>query len=233
MSLFYSSAFSKNNPVLSPEESHHATRVLRLKAGEKVQVTDGKGSFFQAVIREIHEKKTLLEVIAVEESTKRQDFYIHLAIAPTKNIDRIEWMLEKCVEIGIDEISFLLCQRSERKQLRLDRLEKIAAEAMKQSLKSWFPKINDIQPYESFLKKNIQTEKYVAHLNDNDRKLLSQTASPHSSYCVLIGPEGDFSEKEVKQALEAGFLAVTLGESRLRTETAGLVACHTLQLLNE
>ena len=229
--LFYCPDFSERNPVLSPEESHHATRVLRLKAGQAVQVTDGKGSVFQAIIRQTAEKNTLLDVSSVETGVGKRNYYIHLAIAPTKNADRLEWMTEKCVEIGIDELSLLLCERSERKQLRLDRLEKIAVEAMKQSQKAFFPKINALQPFEDFIKKNFTGEKYVAHLNDTDRLLLAQTARPEQSYCVLVGPEGDFSAGEIETAKKAGFAAVSLGESRLRTETAGLVACHTLHLI--
>jgi 16S rRNA (uracil1498-N3)-methyltransferase len=171
-------------------------------------------------------------IVEEKQEYEKKDFYIHLIIAPTKNMDRMEWMLEKCVEIGIDEISFIQTRYSERKEIKTQRLEKIAIGAMKQSLKAYLPKINEMISWKDFLKKeNSENFKMIAHLEEGNRKFIQPFAKPNSKYAVLIGPEGDFSPEEIKQAIEKGFQPVTLGNSRLRTETAGLVACHTLNII--
>ncbi|PWK20229.1 16S rRNA (uracil1498-N3)-methyltransferase [Arcicella aurantiaca] len=233
MNIFYEPNI-KQTLKLNEEESRHAIKVLRLSAGDLLNVVDGKGGFFTCQIKTPHEKKCEIKIVEEKLNFGVRDFYIHLIIAPTKNLDRIEWMVEKCVEIGINEISFIQTRYSERKEIKTVRIEKIAVGAMKQSLKAFLPKINEMISWKEFLKKDIsENQKMIAHLEEGDRKLIQQIAQPKGKYAILIGPEGDFNEEEIKQAIEKGFAPVTLGESRLRTETAGLVACHTLNIINQ
>jgi 16S rRNA (uracil1498-N3)-methyltransferase len=232
MHLFYTPDISGTEYTLSEEESKHAVRVLRLDSGETVQLVDGKGGLYKANVTDPNPKRCKLEITKTVSEFGKKPYHIHIAVAPTKNLDRMEWFIEKAVEIGIDEISFLKCARSERKELKLDRLEKIAVSAMKQSLKAYLPKLNELIPYKTFLA-NLDTDSaaYIAHLEEGNRQDLKQIDTSGKSYCILIGPEGDFSLEEIEMALEKGIKPVTLGESRLRTETAALVACHTLNLL--
>lgn len=233
MHLFYTPDIAAEIYTLPEEESKHAVKVLRLEEGETVQLIDGRGGFYNAVIADAHPKRTQLQVVQKTDNYGKRSFYIHIAVAPTKNIDRLEWFVEKAVEIGIDEISFLLCDHSERKVLKLDRLEKIAISAMKQSYKAYLPKLNELVPFKSFVHNTNPEETFIAHLEEDARLSLKQSFKPNSSTCILIGPEGDFSAAEIALAKEAGIRAVTLGQSRLRTETAALVACHTLHVLQD
>jgi 16S rRNA (uracil1498-N3)-methyltransferase len=233
MNIFYEQHI-KQNLCLNEEESRHAVKVLRLSAGDLLYVVDGIGGFYTCKVKNTQGKKCELSILEEKQQFGNRDFYIHLIIAPTKNMDRMEWMLEKCVEIGIDEISFIQTRYSERKEIKTQRLEKIAIGAMKQSLKAYLPQINEMISWAAFLKKEYSdSQKMIAHLEEGDRKLIQHFAQPKGKYVVLIGPEGDFSEDEIKQAIEKGFQPATLGNSRLRTETAGLVACHTLSVINE
>jgi 16S rRNA (uracil1498-N3)-methyltransferase len=233
MNIFYE-PFIKQSLKLNEEESRHAIKVLRLNVGEQLYIVDGKGGFYTCEIRIAHEKKCEVRIIKEEQNFELADCYIHLIIAPTKNLDRIEWMVEKCVEIGIQEISFIQTRYSERKEIKTARIEKIAIGAMKQSLKAFLPKINEMITWKEFLKKEIaETQKMIAHLEEGERKLIQEIAEKKGKYAVLIGPEGDFTPDEIQQAQEKGFKPVTLGKSRLRTETAGLVACHTLNIINQ
>jgi 16S rRNA (uracil1498-N3)-methyltransferase len=222
----------KQNLCLNEEESRHAVKVLRLSAGDLLNIVDGQGGFYTCKVKNTQGKKCELVIIEEKQHFGIKDFYVHLIIAPTKNMDRMEWMLEKCVEIGIDEISFIQTRYSERKEIKTQRLEKIAIGAMKQSQKAYLPKINEMISWKEFLKNDLpESQKVIAHLEQGERKLIQHFAKPKGKYAVLIGPEGDFSPDEIKQALEKGFQPVTLGNSRLRTETAGLVACHTLNII--
>lgn len=233
MNIFYEPNI-KQTLLLNEEESRHAIKVLRLSVGSKLYVVDGKGGFYTCEIRVAHEKKCEVKIIEEQQNYERHDFYIHLIIAPTKNMDRIEWMVEKCVEMGIHEISFIQTRYSERKEIKTARIEKIAIGAMKQSLKAFLPKINEMITWKAFLQKEVsENQKMIAHLEEGDRKLIQDLATPKGNYAVLIGPEGDFNPDEIEQALKKGFLPVTLGKSRLRTETAGLAACFTLNLINQ
>ncbi len=233
MNIFYEPNI-KQNLCLNEEESRHAVKVLRLSAGDLLNVVDGRGGFYTCKVKNTQGKKCELTIVEEKQQFGTRDFYIHLIIAPTKNMDRMEWMLEKCVEIGIDEISFIQTRYSERKEIKTQRLEKIAVGAMKQSQKAYLPKINEMISWKDFLKNNTQeSQKMIAHLEEGDRKSIQHFAKPNDKYTILIGPEGDFSPDEIKQALENGYQPVTLGSSRLRTETAGLVACHTLSIINE
>jgi len=220
---------------LSEEESGHCVRVLRYTRGDEILLTNGKGVTYNACITNPHPKHCEFEILKAEPQVKHHRGYIHIALAPTKNIERVEWFVEKCTEIGVDEITLLLCRFSERKQLRLDRLEKIVLSAAKQSLTPYIPRLNGLTEYNAFLTSVKEEHRYIAHCyKDEKRELkdeLLQITDTEPRMLVLIGPEGDFSTEEVEAALNNGFIPVGLGNSRLRTETAGIVACHTINLL--
>jgi len=232
MHLFYIPGIQSDKIQLSEEESKHALRVLRLAAGDTVGLLDGIGGFHEAIIVEAHAKKCLLHITAQKHNWGQRPYKIKIAVAPTKNLDRMEWFVEKATEIGIDEISFLLCERSERKVINLDRLDKIVVSAMKQSVKAYKPILHEIISFKEYLQQTTGTDTYIAHLEEHSQLPLHQII-PTASCCVLIGPEGDFSPQEIQMAYTAGIKPVTLGSSRLRTETAALAACHTLNLLHE
>jgi 16S rRNA (uracil1498-N3)-methyltransferase len=210
---------------LSDEESGHCVRVLRYSCGDEILLTNGLGMTYTARITNPHPKHCEFEILTAERQKRHHEAYIHIAIAPTKNIERLEWAIEKCTEIGVDEITPLLCRFSERKQLRTDRLQKIVLSAAKQSLTPYLPKLNELTPYDEFVNAAKEDTKFIAHCYKNERKELKNEIQPGKSVLVLIGPEGDFSEQEVEDALRLGFVPVTLGNSRLRTETAAVVAC--------
>lgn len=218
---------------LSEEESGHCVRVLRYAIGDEILLTNGQGMTYTARITNPHPKHCEFEVLTAERQKPHHEAYIHIAIAPTKNIERLEWAIEKCTEIGVDEITPLLCRFSERKQLRTDRLQKILLSAAKQSLTPYLPKLNELTPYDNFVKTANEETKFIAHCYKDDKKELKNELQRGKSVLVLIGPEGDFSEQEVQEALQLGFVPVSLGNSRLRTETAAIVACHTAVLMNE
>lgn len=232
MQLFYTQNIQGNTAILGEEEARHCVRVLRKKIGDTIRFIDGKGGLYTGQITDLSKKDCWIRITDKIQQTQRA-FNIHIAIAPTKNIARTEWFLEKCTELGIDEVSFLLCKHSERKKIRLDRLEKIVLSATKQSLKAFLPKINDFIPYKKFIKgvKDSPYGKYLCWVSEDNRHFLN-IAKKESDLLILIGPEGDFSEQEIQMALENGFTAVSLGKSRLRTETAGVVACHLGHVLN-
>lgn len=234
--LFYCPEIAEN-PVLSEEESRHCLQVLRYQIGDTIELFDGKGYFWQALIAGKQGKKCILkpQTKRLDEKSQR-NYRFHLAIAPTKNTERIEWLVEKCTEIGIDEISFVLCKRSERKELKLERLEKIAVQAAKQSRKAFLPKINEMIKLESFSNSIFpqNTNKWVAHLENDEKKVLGKSLiQPQGNYCVLIGPEGDFTPEEIILAKENGFEAISLGNSVLRTETAGVYVCAGLSFFSQ
>lgn len=222
--------------ALSAEESGHCVRVLRYGVGDEILLTDGRGTTYRAVITNPNPRRCEFRVLSQQRQQRGHDFRLHIAIAPTKNIERLEWMVEKCTEIGIDEITPLLCRFSERKQLRLDRLQKIILSASKQSLTPYLPVLHELTPYGEFLAANHPgdcSQCFIAHCYETDKRLLRNEIQTGKDITVLIGPEGDFSEQEVQDALALGYIPVSLGNSRLRTETAGVVACHTAILLNE
>jgi 16S rRNA (uracil1498-N3)-methyltransferase len=225
MALFYQ--HNTNEHVLGEEESGHAVRVLRKKNGDFIEITDGNGSLIKAKIIDANPKACAYEIISKETQPKPSKT-IHLAIAPTKNTDRMEWLVEKLVEIGVTEISLLLCEHSERKVYKTDRLHKIAIAAMKQSGNLYLPKINELQPFKQFIAKNIDTLKLIALL-DEKTLFLEKMDIAESEICLLVGPEGDFSANEIKMAKESGFNSVLMGSNRLRTETAGLVGVTLLK----
>lgn len=232
MILFYNPQFSLAAPFLPEEEARHCIKVMRMNAGDALHITDGKGNLYETQIASTDVKKCRLAVTHTQTEFGKRPYYIHLAIAPTKNADRTEWLVEKCVELGIDEISFIACERSERRIFKTDRLEKIAVSAMKQSLKAYLPAMHEIIPFRQFVEKPLDGQKFVAHLDEGGREVLQKVAVKQRNYCLLVGPEGDFSPAEIRLALEKGFMPVSLGESRLRTETAGMAGCHILNLIN-
>ena len=233
MKLFYTPNITSNNTyTLNESESKHAIKVLRLAVNDEITLVDGKGTIYSAIIISDNPKKCEVEIIntSIEESSYP---YIHIAIAPTKNNDRLEWFIEKVTEIGVSEVTPIVCDNSERKVLKLERLEKKAISAMKQSLKATLPQISDVERFSSFVNKPFTGNKYIAHCYKQQQMLLKECYKKDENALILIGPEGDFSEQEIKLAIQNGFVPVTFGKSRLRTETAGIVACHTLNLLNE
>jgi 16S rRNA (uracil1498-N3)-methyltransferase len=229
--LFYAPDMAQK-PELPEEESQHCARVLRLKEGDEITVTDGKGVLYRAVLTEAHPKRCVVRITEKWEKGSSWNFYIHVAVAPTKNTDRMEWFVEKATEIGINEITCLRCRYSERREINLQRLNKIAVNAMKQSQKAILPKINDMICFRDFITTDFVGDKMIGHCDEGPRQLLKQCYQPGKNALLLIGPEGDFSREEINAASVAGFSPVSFGESRLRTETAALVACHTIHILN-
>ena len=219
---------------LPPDEAMHAMRVLRLKGGDEMFLMDGKGNYYRAEVTIAATHHCYYQIKECMPQDPQWKGHIHLAIAPTKTLDRIEWMMEKATEVGVDEISFLNCQFSERRLLKTTRLEKIAISAMKQSHKAWKPVLNDMEHLKRFLELPRKGKKYIAHCyNEIPRTYLFDELLKNEDdeeVTVMIGPEGDFSIEEVKECIERGYQSVHLGESRLRTETAGLVAVLMMQL---
>lgn len=215
------------------EEAAHCLRVLRLGVGDEVMLTDGKGCFYKAVISAATGKRCQVKVTETIEQEPLWNGHLHLAMAPTKNMDRIEWLAEKATEIGFDELSFLNCRYSERKVIKTERVEKIVVSAVKQSLKARKPVVNEMMDFARFVKQNFAGQKFIAHCNEGEKPLLKEILVPDEDALVLIGPEGDFSPEEVKLAESLGFRSISLGKSRLRTETAALVSVHIMNLFNQ
>ncbi|TAE70252.1 MAG: 16S rRNA (uracil(1498)-N(3))-methyltransferase [Bacteroidetes bacterium] len=230
--MFYSADFSVNNVVLNDEETHHLVRVLRMNVGDVCEIIDGKGNIFTAKITKINKKSCEFFIQNIQFFPKKE-YEFHLAIAPTKSIDRMEFMVEKCVELGINTITFLLTEHSERKQINLERIQKIAIAALKQSQQKYLPKIEDMISFKQFIAYDFQnTQCFLAHL-DKDTKPLKSLIAPQKNTLILIGAEGDFSPNEILLAKNKNFQSVSLGESRLRTETAGLYANFVYKWINE
>ncbi len=233
MHLFYIPNISTDIQLLPREESAHCIKVLRLKKGDTVYLTDGLGGLYRTTIIDDHAKKCTLKVIEYQQEVGKKDFNIHLAVAPTKNINRFEWFLEKTTEIGIDDITPLLCVHSERKIIKPVRLNKVITAAMKQSLKTYHLKLNEMTNFEKFIHTAAADQKFIAYCNETYADHLKDKYTKGKDVIVLIGPEGDFSPAEVEIAIENGYHPVSLGPSRLRTETAAVVACLTVNLVNE
>ncbi len=231
MQLFYQPELIKGVKALDPEESRHAIKVLRKSVGDRIDLIDGHGTFYTAEITEADFRKCQFEIIDTRQEPKRNGLR-HLAIAPTKNLDRTEWLIEKAVEIGVDRISFVLCKNSERKVLKTDRLIKKAVSAMKQSLKASLPHIDEMVKLNDFVKNCPTSSKYMAYVDFDNPQQLKDCLKTGQDSVVLIGPEGDFDTSELELALQSGFVKVGLGESRLRTETAGIAAVHILNLFS-
>jgi 16S rRNA (uracil1498-N3)-methyltransferase len=231
MQLFYISPVEGNASVLSEEESWHCTKVLRLKEGDEINLTDGRGNIHRGQLTRIHHKGCLVEITGTRPVAP-DSWQTHIAMAPTKNIDRFEWFLEKATEIGIGEVTPLFCEHSERETVKLPRLEKVLVSAMKQSLKAWLPRLNEPVKFRDFITRDFRGQKFMGYCETGNESALTRLYLAGNDAVILIGPEGDFSKTEVEQACAYGFIPVSLGKSRLRTETAGIVACHSISLLN-
>ena len=216
--------------TLPEEEALHAVRVLRLKEGDEMMLMDGEGTFFRAVVTSTSNKHCNYEIQESLPQERPWPSHLHLAIAPTKMMERIEWLAEKATEIGFDELSLLDCRFSERRVVKTQRLEKIIVSAMKQSRKAWKPVVNEMQDFKSFIAQHSTGARYIAHCYDEVSRVNLFEQLKGQSALVLVGPEGDFSIDEVRMAVDAGFVSVDLGRSRLRTETAGLAAVMMMQL---
>lgn len=234
MHLFYTPDIVPNKAeyTLSEEESKHCTRVLRLKEGDEVSLIDGKGHLYKGLLQEAHPKRARIKILSILPEFGKRNHYLHIAIAPTKNIDRLEWFLEKATEIGIDEISLLICEHSERREVKTERLQKVITAAVKQSLTAYHPKLNEAIKLNEFLKRTDLGQSFIAHCLDQEKEYLTDLVVPNDKVCILIGPEGDFSLNEVELSLAQGFRPISLGNTRLRTETAALYACFEINVLN-
>ena len=231
MNLFYQPLLLDGVFFLDPEESRHCVKVLRHKNGDDILITDGKGKFYQAVIINEDFNRCAFEIKNSYPETAR-DYSIHIAISPTKNADRIEWFVEKSVELGVDHITIMECENTERIFLKKERLEKVAISAMKQSLKASRPVISGLTKFSEVIAQASEPRRYIAYVDQDNPDHLYTLADKHQRYIVLVGPEGDFTQEELAMAQSGNFRKVSLGKSRLRTETAGMAACHILNLVN-
>jgi len=235
MQLFYNPNIDKDTQQITfnKEESRHIVKVLRKKEGDTLYLTDGKGNLYTSKINIANDKKCLSTIFGTTKKSLGRDYKLHIAIAPTKNNDRLEWFLEKATEIGIDEITPIISNNSERKKKKKERLEKIIQSAMKQSLKFYLPKLNNAIPYNEFLNRKFEKKVYIAHCHEGDKISMKEIIQPKESLTILIGPEGDFSSEEISQAINGGCIPISLGQARLRTETAAVVAVQNVAFINE
>lgn len=234
MQLFYNPDLSKdsNRITFDKDESRHIIKVLRKKNGDILYITNGKGLLFTSTIIEDHLKHCIAQITETESKPK-PNYNLHLAVAPTKLNDRYEWFLEKATEIGVSEITPLICNHSERHKIKLERYEKIIQSALKQSLQCYLPKLNAPVSFKDFMMQDFTNQKFIAHCEETKKQSLKQLIQPNEDIVILIGPEGDFSVKEIEIATKNNFIPVTLGETRLRTETAAIVACQSVAFINE
>ena len=234
MQLFFNPNISENDISFSfdKDESRHIVKVLRKKSGDALHITNGKGWLFKAEMTLADIKHCSVNIISKSLQLKR-NYKLHLAVAPTKMNDRYEWFLEKATEMGVETITPIICDHSERKVVKTERFEKIIQSAMKQSLQYYLPKLNTPTTYKDFIRQDYCGQKFIAHCEETDKKSLKSQLKTNEDCLILIGPEGDFSGKEIEIALQHNFIAVTLGETRLRTETAAIAACHSIAFMNE
>lgn len=217
---------------MTEEESKHCIRVMRLQSSDCVVLIDGRGGRYVGEIIDPHPKRTVLHIRSYTDEGKRAPYRIHLVVAPTKNIERYEWFLEKVTEIGVDEITPIICERSERKEVKSERLLKVLVAAMKQSKQSVLPKLNEAQKLGDFLKNPTGSKQFIAHCEDGEKVFLHEKLEARENAVILIGPEGDFSSEEIREALEIGYQPISLGATRLRTETAAVVASLEVAIIN-
>lgn len=234
MQLFFNAELKEDSKHIdfSKDESRHIVKVLRKQLGDTLHITNGKGWFFEAKLSS-NAIKHCTATITKSNYTKPHNYHLHLAVAPTKMNDRYEWFLEKATEIGINEITPIICANSERKVIKKERFEKIIQSAMKQSLQFHLPKLNEAVSFKEFIAQQQEGQCFIAHCEDSDRKALKNEINATQNVTILIGPEGDFSPEEIESALSHNYNPVTLGKNRLRTETAAIAACHTVALINE
>ncbi len=231
MQLFYSTDISDSKIILSTPESHHCVKVLRKSINDVIMVIDGVGNLYTTTLIDLNPKKTILEITDIKKEYGKRENYLHIAIAPTKNMDRLEWFIEKIVEIGIDEISLIHCKNSERTKIKMERCEKIMMSATKQSLKAFLPTLNPLVKFDQFINEShFEMVKSIAYLGFEKSTYITECHKAKKSHLICIGPEGDFSSDEVQMAKENGFQCISLGDSRLRTETAGVVVATLINL---
>ncbi|MBX2841901.1 MAG: 16S rRNA (uracil(1498)-N(3))-methyltransferase [Flammeovirgaceae bacterium] len=235
MATFFKEDLEENSKeiTLSQEESRHCVKVLRFSNGDKISLINGKGFIFQGELLNNDLKKLKIRIDQSQYFNKEQSYRIHIAIAPTKNMDRIEWFVEKATEIGIDKISFIKTRHSERKHLKTTRIHNIIQSALKQSGNLYLPEITELIEFKNFVEMVTEEERFIAYVPENPNNSLIKKSSKKKTYCILVGPEGGFSEEEVALAQVQGFDPVSLGKTRLRTETAGLYACSILNIINQ
>lgn len=227
MDIFYKKDIEGKTITLDPKESAHCIRVMRYKVGDRIRIIDGVGGYYEAEIRDENPKLCQVAILSKQEDFEALPYELHIGIAPTKNIDRFEWFVEKATEIGISSITPLLCQRSERRNLRIDRLEKVMIAAAKQSVKACFPKINELISFEDWINNVHVGPGFIAHCMDGQKEEIWKTKLSNN-ISIVIGPEGDFTNEELQIAQKQKFTALSLGDYRLRTETAGVVACSAV-----
>lgn len=234
MQLFYNPNINEitENFSFDKEESKHIIKVLRKKDSDILYVTNGLGYLFKTEITLASDNKCTVKIISFEKSAPSK-FHLHLAVAPTKMNDRFEWFLEKATEIGIHEITPIICDRSERKVINNERFDKIILAAMKQSNELFLPKLNEAISFKEFVKQKHEGLNFIAHCEETNKETLKSVLEPNKNITLLIGPEGDFTEKEIELALDTNYIPVSLGNTRLRTETAAIVACHSVVFVNE
>jgi 16S rRNA (uracil1498-N3)-methyltransferase len=233
MQIFYTNNISGNTAVFNAEESLHGIKVLRLRNGEPLSFTDGQGNMYESEITSDDFRKMEVRIISVVPLYGKRGYTLHLAVSPLKNHDRFEWLIEKAVEMGVDEITPVICDRTEKPTIRKDRVQKVIISAMKQSVKAYLPHLNDAVSFSEFISGQMKGNKLIAHCNANIARVpLTECIQHGKDVEILIGPEGDFSEEEVELAINKGFSSVHMGNSRLRTETAGIVACCSAYLAN-
>ena len=232
MQLFYEEDITTNGGYLDPTESIHCTKALRHKAGDEILIINGKGQIFKALIKDANPKKCRVEIVS-QETQSPSSVECHIAIAPTKNMERTEWFVEKSTELGIETITPIVCRNSERKTIKAERLGKVVISAIKQSGSLWRPLINELSDFDSFIEQQFEGDKFIAHCHSGNEPHLKDLVERGNNTLVLIGPEGDFTIEEVKRAEAMGFKAISLGPKRLRTETAALAACHIIRLENQ
>lgn len=230
--IFYTPDIDGSRYTLNEEESAHAVRVLRLKAGDEIMLVDGRGGRYRALIVSPHPKRCETEIAEHRQEYGKRPYYLHIAVAPTKNIDRFEWFVEKATEIGIDEITPLLCEHSERNRLNTERVRRVMIAAMKQSQKAYLPRLNELTPFEKFAE-SAKGDAFIAYCGEGDKQSLKTAYRPRHNAVIAVGPEGDFSQREIATALAKGFRSISLGTSRLRTETAGIAVCQSISFMNE
>ena len=234
MQIFYAPDIVGERYILNEKESRHIVRVLRMKKNDTIMLIDGKGNLYEGIIEEADQKGCSIEIVKVTPGFERKNYNLHIAISPLKNPERLEWFIEKAVEIGIDRITPLKCERTEKSGIKIERITNIIISAMKQSLKSELTKLEPQKTFREFVTENHSGTKLIAHCDDYFyRKGIGENYVKGDNVTIIIGPEGDFTREEIKLAIENGFASIHLGKSRLRTETAGIAACHSIYLLNQ
>ncbi|MDR2887590.1 MAG: 16S rRNA (uracil(1498)-N(3))-methyltransferase [Bacteroidales bacterium] len=234
MQIFHAPRICGDTYALDETESRHIIKALRMVAGDAVRLIDGRGNLYEGIISSPDPRRCIIQITATHESFEKTGYRLHIAISPLKNVERFEWFIEKSVEIGIAEITPLICRRTEKQTVNTARLERIVISAMKQSLKALAPTLNTPESFDSFMAVNREGVKMIAHCNEHvgSRLSIPQVCQRGADTTVLIGPEGDFTEDEITAATLHGCIPVHLGRSRLRTETAGIAACHSVYVIN-